>query len=184
MKPGRMLIASMIVLSLLLTASMALAGGPGGESMGPGHPYGSRGLGYYIPDLSQEQIAQMTKLRSQFYNDTAGLRGEMVTKRIELRALLANPEATPEQIAAKEKEILQLRTQFAEKRIALQAKMRGLLTKEQLDRMAAWAPGAGFGFGWRHHHDYSPGMRGYYGPGRGMGQGNDDPGPGSNCPRW
>jgi Spy/CpxP family protein refolding chaperone len=128
-------------------------------------------MGYWnAPNLTPEQIAQMTKLRSEYYNDTAAVRGQLVAKHAELRALLTNPDATSAQISAKEKEILQIRTQFGEKRIAHDAKMRSVLTKEQLTEMAT--SGA---YGCPRGGGYHRGMGMGHGPGMGMGPG---PGPG------
>jgi Spy/CpxP family protein refolding chaperone len=151
-----------IAAAVLMLGSLALAQGYMG---GPGWGHG-KGMGYWhVQNLTPQQVTQMTKLRSEFYNETAAIRGQLAAKHAELQALLTNPDTKSEQIAAKEREILQLRTQFAEKRIANQAKMRNILTKEQLAEMAESGFGCGRG-GWYHHGE---GM----GPGRGFG-----PGPG------
>ena len=173
MKHRKLTTVGLILVGLVLVSSLALAQGPmSGSGWGHGRGPGA-GSGYcYAPDLTEEQITQLNKLRSDFYNDTAALRGQMATKRAELRALMINPEATPDEIGAKQKEILHLRTQFAEKRITHQAKMRGVLNKEQLRQLGGWGRGPGFGHGWRHHHGY--------GPGKGMG---NDPEGGPYCPR-
>jgi Spy/CpxP family protein refolding chaperone len=136
-----------------------------------------RGAGmhyYYAPDLTEEQRAQMVKLRGDFLNETASLRGQMVTKKTQLEALRSNPDATPEEIAAKQMEILKIKTEFSEKRIAHQAKMRGVLTKEQLKQMSD--KGYGWGRGPGHHQGWGRGG----GPGQPRG-----PGPGykPDCPR-
>jgi Spy/CpxP family protein refolding chaperone len=185
MKHAKMAAAGVIVLTLMLAASLTLAQAPSRMGRGDGDRDGPGGPCYNVPNLTQEQVAEMTKLRTQFYNDTAALRGQMVTRRIELRALLTNPEATPDQIAAKQRELLQLRTQLGEKRIANQAKMRGLFTKEQLSQMGKWGPGTGFGRGWMHPRGHGQGMMGY-GPGGSRGPDDDGRGPYSdwNCPRW
>jgi zinc resistance-associated protein len=165
-----------VAASVLLVASLALAHGyrgAGGWGHGPGMmPY------WNAPNLTPEQTAQMNKLRSEYYNDTAAVRGQLVTKHAELRALLTNPDATSAQISAKEKELLQLATQFGEKRIAYEAKVRNVLTKEQLTQLATNG-GCGWGRGWGHRpelgreHGMEPGSRYPHGMGYG-------PGPGSN----
>jgi zinc resistance-associated protein len=159
-----------IAAGVLLVASLALAQGYMG---GHGWEHGM-GMGYWhVQNLTPEQVTQMTKLRSDFYNETAAIRGQLAAKRAELQALLTNPDAKSEQISAKETEILQLRTQFGEKRIANQAKMRNILTKEQLAQLAETGFGRGRG-GW-YHRGMGPGA----GPASGMGPGKGmGPGPG------
>jgi Spy/CpxP family protein refolding chaperone len=168
-----------IAASVLLVASLALAQGYMG---GPGWGHG-KGMGYWnVQNLTPEQVTQMTKLRSEFYNETAAIRGQLAAKHAELQALLTNPDSKSEQIAAKEREILQLRTQFAERRIANQAKMRNILTKEQLAQMAEAGFGCGRG-GWYHHGEgIGPGMG--MGPGPGYHHGMPGgPGTGPNPPQ-
>jgi zinc resistance-associated protein len=152
-----------LVAGVLLVASLALAQGyMGGPDWGHG-----RGMAYWhAPNLTPEQMAQMNKFRNDYYNDSAAVRGQLAAKHAELRALTGNPDATPAQIAAKQKEILQIRTQFGEKRIAYEAKLRSVLTKDQLTQMAT-SPAYGCGPGGRYHHGMG------VGPGWGMG-----PGPG------
>ena len=161
-----------VALGVLLVASLAWAQGYMG---GPGWGHGM-GMGYcHVQNLTPEQVTQMTKLRSEFYNETAAVRGQLAAKHAELQALLTNPDAKSEQISAKQREILQLRTQFGEKRIANQAKMRNILTKEQLTQMAETGFGCGRGGGYHHGMGMGPGM----GPGMGMGPG---PGPHHGMP--
>ncbi|HYA02421.1 MAG TPA: Spy/CpxP family protein refolding chaperone [Syntrophobacteria bacterium] len=169
-----------IAASVLLVASLALAQGHmgGGDwGRGPGM------MGYWhASNLTPEQVAQMTKLRSEFYNETAALRGQLAAKHAELQALMTNPDATSAQISAKEREILQLRTQFGEKRIANQAKMRNLLTKEQLTELAT-SGGCGFPRGGGYHHGMGMGMGPGPGPGPGFHHGMEaEPGPAPQTP--
>jgi Spy/CpxP family protein refolding chaperone len=161
-----------VAAATFLLASLALAqewrmGGPGWErGSGPGL------MGYWhVPNLTPDQVARMNKFRSEYYNDTAAVRGQILAKHAELKALMTNPNATSEQISAKQREILQLRTQFGEKRIAYEAKLRSVLTKEQLTQMAT-----SDGYGWGRGRGYRRGMG--MGPG-GMGAGPGvGPGPG------
>jgi zinc resistance-associated protein len=129
---------------------------------------------WHAPNLTPEQMAQMNKFRNEFYNDSAAVRGQLAAKDAELRALMGNPDATSEQIAAKQKEILQIKTQFGEKRIGYEAKLRSVLTKEQLTQMAT-SPQYGCERGGLYHHGMGHGMDMGPGMGRGMGMG---PGPG------
>ena len=156
-----------VAASVLLLASLALAQGHMG---GPGWGHG-RGMAYWhAPNLTPEQMAQMNKFRNEFYNDSAAVRGQLAAKDAELRALTGNPDATSEQIAAKQKEILQIRTQFGEKRIAYEAKLRSVLTKDQLTQMAT-SPEYGCERGGRYHHGMGMGGGMGMGPGMGMGSG-------------
>ncbi len=174
MKFKKMTVAAVVSTIVLFVASLAMAHGPGrggwrggGMGMGFGQQYLS------ALDLTQEQRSEMNRLRSQFLNETAELRGKLMVKKIELRALISNPEAKSEEIIAKKREILKIRTEFAEKRIAHQARMRTVLTKEQLGQIGDWGFGRGYGRGWKHGRGW--------GQGHGMGQ---DWGYGHNCPKW
>jgi Spy/CpxP family protein refolding chaperone len=170
-----------IAASILLIASLAPAQGHmAALGWGPGE-----GMAYWnAPNLTPEQIAQMNKFRSEYYNDTATVRGQLVAKHAELRALLTNPDATSAQISAKEREILQISTQFGEKRIAYEAKLRSVLTKEQLAQMATNA-GYGWGRGGRYRYGMEPAPWYHHRPGNrpGMGPGpGDEPGPAPAAP--
>ena len=81
-----------VVVALLLTASLALAWGPG---------YG-RGAGYagpsaygclYAPNfnLTADQTGKLTGLQQQFLNETLPVRNELAAKSLELRNLMAQP---------------------------------------------------------------------------------------------
>ena len=157
---------------VLLVASLALAQG---RMRGPDWKSGA-GMGYcHAPDLTQDQMGKMNKLRAEFYNDTAAVRGQLAAKHAELQALMANPDATAEQLTGKQKEILQLRTQFAEKRITHDAKMRGVLTKEQLTQMAGYGFGCGRGGGYHRGMGMGPGPGPHHGMGMGPGGGPPPP---------
>lgn len=168
MRHKKMTVVAVASAVLLFVASLALAHGPGrggwrggGMGMGFGQQYLS------ALDFTQEQRSEMNGLRSQFLNETAELRGKLMVKKIELRALIFNPEAKSEEIIAKKREILKIRTEFAEKRIAHQARMRAVLTKEQLSQIGDLGFSRGYGRGWKH--------------GRGMGQ---SWGSRYNYPKW
>jgi zinc resistance-associated protein len=176
MKQKKIIIAAVLITCSLFLATAVLAqkGWKGGDRWydaqpGPGMPY------FHVPDLTDEQKAKMTDLRTQFLNDTAPLRGRLVTKRTELRAIQGNPESSPDEIATKQREALKIRTELAEKRIAHQAKMRGVLTKEQLKKMSEWGYGRGHGWGRGHKRGHHRGYGRGGGSGSGMGPGPGNP---------
>lgn len=125
-----------LVLSLGLTAS-AWAG-----SWGCGCKGGDWGA-----NLTPEQSAKISDLKQKFYNDTSGLRQQMLQKKAELAALWQ--AGTPDQgkIAAKQKELNALRDQMQQKSLEFQLQVRKI------------APEAGAAYG--------PGMK----PGRGLARG-------------
>ncbi len=164
------------IAGLLFISSLALAHWPGkGERWGGGMGSGL-GMHYFSAlDLTKEQRSEFNRLRFEFLNETAEFRGKVVASRTELRALIANPEAKTEEISAKKREILKIRTELAEKHIDHQAKMRAVLTKEQLSQMGNRSPGRGYGHGRMQGRGWGRGM------GMGMGRGG---GYGPNCPNW
>jgi Spy/CpxP family protein refolding chaperone len=69
-------------------------------------------------NVTPEQSAQLFDLKQQFMNDTAGLRKQMMVKRIELAALWQNATPDPNQIQVKQQELSAMRYQFQTKRNA------------------------------------------------------------------
>jgi len=104
-------------------------------------------------------------LRQKFDNETAQLKGNILTKRLELRSLWANPKADPKAILEKEKELTSLQDKLRDKRVQFRLEARSLLTPEQIAQFGSgWGMGRGFG-------------RGYMtGGGHGMGRGGMGPG--------
>ena len=103
----------------------------------------------------------MQALQESFFKETIPLRNEMMTKHLELRTLWAQTNPDQEKILAKQREINALRAQLQEKATKYQLEARNILTPEQQAQLRSfWGPGPGFGRGY--------GMRGGFGPGRGM----------------
>lgn len=100
-----------------------------------------------IPPLSQDQISKFQELRQKFIAETAKLRGDLLTKRLELKSLWTNPKADDKVIVEKEKELRDLKNQLSDKVLQFRLESRKFLTPEQI---------AGFGLG--------------FGPGRGFGR--------------
>lgn len=151
-----------LVVLVFLGVTYVYAQGPGS---GPGHRgmqsqecWGS-GKG---PSLTSEQKAKFNELRQKFNEETAQLRGSILTKRLELQSLWSNPKADAKAIMDKEKELRDLQNQMRDKMIQNKLEMRKLLTPEQIIESGG---GGGMGFG----RGMGPGMG--YGPGHGMGHG-------------
>jgi Spy/CpxP family protein refolding chaperone len=149
-----------LVVVLVLVAVVALgityvyAQGPGYGRTGKGHGRWS--------SLTPEQNTKFQELRQKFNDETAQLRGTLLTKRLELQSLWTDPKADSKAIQEKEKELRSLQDQMRDK--ALQFKLEGRkgLTPEQL---AQFGPGSG-----KRHGLGGGGMMGP-GYGRGLGYG-------------
>ena len=134
-----------LILVLALVASVALAWGPG---FGPGFGRGFGGPAYGsppIPNLTAEQSAQIQALRDAFLKETEPLQKELYAKGQELRNLWQSPNPDQAAIAAKQKEMIDLRTQLQGKATNLGLEIRKVLTPEQLAQLPAFSQGAGFG---------------------------------------
>ena len=138
---------------------------PGGPGQGGTHQHGgvhqheSLGQGKAL-DLTADQKTKLQDLHWKFDEETAQLKGALLTKRLELRALWRNPKADSKAILDKEKEMGNLQTQMREKVAQLRLEARKFLTPEQI---------AEFGRGWGMGHDF--GQRHIMGGGRGMDRG-------------
>jgi len=97
----------------------------GGKSWGQG-----KGL-----NLIAEQKAKFQELRRRFTRDTAQLRGELLTKRLELRSLWTDPKADPQAILAKEREFRDIKNRMKDKIIQYKLEGRGFLTPEQIEKL-------------------------------------------------
>ena len=150
---------AMVLGSVLLVAAVSSTGFAYGPRWGKGnHGWGRGGgpgscwqYGGGYTALTQEQWTQLDKLHQKFYDGTATLRNQLWTKRGELRILLntSNPDAA--KAMSLQKEISDLRTQMAQKRIQLQLDARKI------------APNGRYGGGRWHGKGH---FRGGYGQGR------------------
>jgi len=156
-----------VVAALLVTASLALAWGPG---YGRGGGYaGAAGYGcLYAPNfnMTTEQSGSLSSLQQQFLNETLPIRNEMAAKSLEIRNLMAQPSANAATISVKRQEIFTLQQKIQEKTLAYQTNARNILTPQQLSMLP---PGCGLGFA--AGRGYGGGFGGGYGKGRGMGRG-------------
>jgi Spy/CpxP family protein refolding chaperone len=153
-----------IVTALLVTASLALAWGPGyGRGAGFAGPsaYGC----LYAPNfnLTADQSGKLSGLQQQFLNETLPVRNELASKSLELRNLMAQPSPNAATISAKQQEIFALQQKMQEKSLTYQTNARNMLTPQQVSLLA---PGCGMGFA------AGTGYGGGYGGGYGRGMGN------------
>jgi Spy/CpxP family protein refolding chaperone len=162
-----------VVVALLITASLALAWGPGyGRGAGFAAPsaYGC----LYAPNfnLTADQTGKLTGLQQQFLNESLPIRNELATKALELRTMMAQPAGDAAKISAKQQEIFALQQKMQGKSLAYQTNARNILTPPQLSMLP---PGCGLGFaagtGYGRGMGYGAGYGGGYGRGRGMGRG-------------
>lgn len=149
-----------LVVALALVAVVVL-GITYAYAYGPGH--GGTGWGYEKwSSLTPEQRTKLQELGQRFNDETAQLRGTILTKRLELQSLWANPKADPKAIQEREKELRNLQDQMRDKAVQFRLEGRKILTPEQL---AQFGPGAGMGRG------FDGGRMMGYGPGTGCGSG-------------
>lgn len=144
---------------LLMGAAYAYAEG---LAFGPG-PRGKVGSQFWS-SLTSDQIAKLQELRRKFVEETASLRGAILTKRLELQALWRNSKADEKTLRDKEKELRELQNQWRDKWIEHRLEARKLLTPEQLASLpcGGWmkGPGEGFGKGFRKGCGMGPHWRG------------------------
>ena len=151
-----------LVALMVLGVAYAYAQGPG---FGPGHRPGWGQEKW--SSLTPEQQTKFQELRQKFNDETAQLRGTMLTKRLELQSLWTNSEADPKAISDKEKEFRSLQDQMRDKAVQFKLEVRKILTPDQLSQFGpGWGMGRGFGGGHMLGGGYGMG-RGGFGPGRG-----------------
>ncbi len=156
------IVALGLILALALMASVALALGPG---FGPRFGRGFGGPAYGvppIPNLTEEQSAQIKALRDGFLKEIEPLQKELYAKAQEFRNLWQSSNPDQVAISAKQKEMIDLRTQLQGKATNLGLEIRKVLTPEQLAQLPALNQGAEFGPG----AGFLPGMG--FGPRIGM----------------
>ena len=110
----------------------------------------------YLPQLTDEQKAQMDKFHKEHYDAVAPLRDSLAEKRMTLNALSRNPNTDPAELRQLTADITKLRTQIRTVNDEFFAKME-----------KAGLPCPGFrnyagGYGFRHH-DRGYGMHHGYG---------------------
>lgn len=160
------LLALSLATVLILGVTYVYAQGPG---FGPGHrgmaSEESWGPGKWS-SLTPEQKTKFQDLRRKFNEETAQLKGSLLTKRLELQSLWSDPKADSKAILDKEKELRTLQNQMKDKVVQYRLEARNFLTPEQITEFGQ-GRGMGHGFGRDHMMGHGRGM----GPGSGMGPG-------------
>jgi Spy/CpxP family protein refolding chaperone len=148
---------TVLILGVTYVYAQRPAHGPGWQGE-HGQESGNPGK---FSNLTSEQKAKFQELRRKFNEETAQLRGALVTKRVELQSLWTNPNADPKAIVDKEKELRDLQNQMKDKAVQAKLEARKFLTPEQIQESG---PGMGRGFGRGHMMGHGRGM----GPEHGM----------------
>lgn len=103
--------------------------------------------------FTPEQKSKYQELLRKFNEETAQLRGSILSKRLELQALWSNPNSEDKAIIEKVKELRDLQNELGNKLLQLRLEIRKILTPEQIRE--SWM-GRGKGFG--HGHGYRMGF--------------------------
>ena len=155
-----------MAISMLLATGFVYAqgtgAGAGSAPEGKGEAKGTYAHGHWEHgkqwSFTPEQKAKIMEWHRSFMKDNAQLIGSLVTKKLEFKALWADPKADDKALMDKEKEVIALKAQLKEKAFEMKLACRKLLTPEQLT--------SGMGCRCMGHHS---GMKG----GHGMGQHKD-----------
>lgn len=126
------IIGLILVLSLVVIGTTALAQGPGYGRRGSGPGYGGFGQ-CWGPGTD-----------ARFNEETAKLREDLYRKRVEMRDLLAAPKVDGSKVKALQGEINRLQNELADKRLAGALEFK----KNNPD----WRPGYGYGQGQGYGH--------------------------------
>jgi len=113
-----------------------------GHSEGPAMRQGPMRMPTRELPLTPDQEARYLGLRQRFNEETALLRGALLTKRLEVQFLWTNPKADPNEIMEKERELRDLQNEMGEKMLGHQLDVRKLLTSEQI---SLYGPELGLG---------------------------------------
>jgi len=94
---------------------------------GPGWHHGdwnSNGYGPMAGNLSDDEIAQMNKERSEFFKATENLRQDLYAKQLELRSELAKENPDSKRASSLQKDLSNLQAQLDQKQINHMVEMR------------------------------------------------------------
>ena len=156
------MVALGLVVVMLLGVSYVYAQEQG-DPPGHGRKHGEKSWGHGKGlNLTPEQKAKFKELRRKFIRETAQLRGELLTKKLELRLLWTDPKANSQAILAKERELRDLKNRMKDKVVQYKLEFRSSLTPEQIEKLGMMR-GRHHGFHHHHHHRGQgmgrPGMR-------------------------
>jgi Spy/CpxP family protein refolding chaperone len=134
----KILVFLLAIFLLCGTAAYAMGpgdGGPGGEGFKGHHPN--------LLNLTPEQKTKLQALRENFRKETVFLRNDIKVKRLELKTLWTVPKPDKDKIVAKQKELIDLKTQLAMKAIDFRLEARSYLTPDQAAQVGLWGPEMG-----------------------------------------
>lgn len=140
----------LVAFATLTIFAVTLANAQGWGFMGPLCPR--------ISNLTADQKLKIQELQRKFIEETAQIRGNIMTKRLELKSLWADPKTDPNAIRVKEKELRELQNQLIEKALENRLEIRKILTPEQI---AEFGFTRGFGPEFGYHGALSYGKRGH-----------------------
>jgi Spy/CpxP family protein refolding chaperone len=171
MKRKNLLIAFTVLLAVAMLSSLALAQRHGrGMMRGQNYAGSQYSGGNYGPyaGLSQEQVEAMQEINDKYRGDIVELQNEMIKKRVDLRAILANQQVDTSKAVSVYKDIQDLQTKMFEKRL----EMNNDLQEQGLAPYGmgpGYGPGMGRGMMSGYGQGMGPGMMHGYGQGMGPG---------------
>lgn len=128
-----------VYIALLVFSLFFLHDGPNSFSQHMGRPW-KKGTPCWKAselNLSLEQKKQLESIQQIFFRDTHRIRAELLSKRLEFRELLLNPNIKIEAVRSKYLEIDALQSKLDEKVVDYLIQVRALLTEEQIKN---WCP--------------------------------------------
>jgi len=125
----------------------------GGAGYGADMGYRGYGKGYFHGragryNLNEDQIKQLTEMRNAFLEATRELRSQIQSKRFELESEFVKTKPDVEKLKTLQKELSEMKAQFAQKRIDHRLKMKAV--HPDLPCAKGWKSGGGFGHGYGH----------------------------------
>jgi zinc resistance-associated protein len=119
----------------------------GDHMMGYG-PWADRAWSHngYYSGLSDEETAKLDSAREAFFNDTRELRNQIQDKRFDLRSELNKEDPDTATVTLLQKELSKLDSEFDQKSIEYQLKLRKILPEKDLS--SGFGPGFGGGYCW------------------------------------
>ncbi len=140
--------------------------GMGGMGMGGGMGIGRNPLNLTALNLTEDQKNKIKTMRTQAQTKAKDLQNSLRTKRMEMRDMLFDPDASVKQIKAKHEEVRKIQEQVEGLMIDDFLSIRSVLTPEQKKKLPSLKPGGPGGPG------------GPAGPGGPMDENGGPPGPG------
>jgi len=150
MKRTLTIIGTILLVVAIATPAFARGRGeatPHGGMGGPEHPMfsgaQSRPVKGAFDKLTEEQRSQLDKLGQKFFDETAQLRAEIISKQAELKILLGTSNPDLEKAKALQKEISELGAKMAQEKLNFLFEARKISPDLPLGR--------GFGMGYGSH---------------------------------